>query len=158
MTDYLDIGYKVAGIFGSIATVGTLTAIFYQIRASRTEKAQRALDTIHRLLSTDTYNEDRDIYLTAVDHGSLTKFVGERSETSTAIRRVLNVHELVAIYVINGVVDEKIARQFCRGWMLQDWKRVSGYVAEARNINGNPKLYLEYEQLAERWSLPSSSN
>jgi hypothetical protein len=67
------------------------------------------------------------------------------------IRRVLNVHEMTAVAIREGVIDERVYRSWFNGTYISDFEAMKDYIAEARKTYANPRAFCEYETLAIRW-------
>jgi len=74
------------------------------------------------------------------------------------IRTTLNINELVAVSIKEGVIDETVFRRWLNGAYIDDWKSMTGYIKEVRKYKDNPKIYIELEELAERWEDDKSWN
>ncbi len=67
------------------------------------------------------------------------------------IRRVLNVHEMTAVVIREGVIDERVYRSWFNGTYISDFEAMKDYIDEARRTYENPRIFCEYEALAIRW-------
>lgn len=73
------------------------------------------------------------------------------SEKSSAILRVLNSHEFVALGIRKKAFDEKIYKMSQYSNVMKVWKAVEGFVCEIRAAEDKDTLFQEIEWLARRW-------
>lgn len=73
-----------------------------------------------------------------------------QSKEARAIRIVLNEHELVAIAIQRGILDDKTYRRFFKSGVIKTWQHAAPYVLLRRTRTGNHAIYHEVEELA-RW-------
>ncbi|APG63248.1 hypothetical protein LPB140_11130 [Sphingorhabdus lutea] len=73
------------------------------------------------------------------------------SEEANNIRTTLNVNELVAVSIKEGVIDEMVFRRWFNGAYIDDYQTMTGYLNEVRNYKNNPKIFCEFEALAKKW-------
>ncbi len=66
------------------------------------------------------------------------------------IRTVLNINELVAVSIQEGVIDEKVFRRWFNSAFIDDYKSMTGYIEETRKWR-NAHVFKELEGLATRW-------
>lgn len=67
------------------------------------------------------------------------------------VRRVLNVHELTAVAIKEGVIDECVYRSWFNTTYIKDYEAMKDYIAEARKTYENPNAFAEFEAMALRW-------
>ncbi|AOR77198.1 hypothetical protein BES08_10885 [Novosphingobium resinovorum] len=67
------------------------------------------------------------------------------------IRRVLNVHELTAVAIQQGVIDECVYRTWFNTTYIKDYEAMKDYIVQARITYGNPCAFSEFEATAIRW-------
>lgn len=145
---------KVATIVAAIATVAALYGILNQLKANRQDNARRALDLIVSILKSDSYVSDRQVFLEAKPEEIILNNDTTPTAKHDAVRRLLNAHEIIALYVNDNLVDEAVARKYLRGWFISDWQHLSTLIAAARARSDNQALYIQYEMLMERWTQP----
>lgn len=66
------------------------------------------------------------------------------------IRTVLNINELTAVSIQEGVIDETVFRRWFNSAFIDDYKSMTGYIEETRKWR-NPHVFKELEGLASRW-------
>lgn len=64
---------------------------------------------------------------------------------------MLNTFEGLAIAIDNDVVDDKTARRFFRGIILEYWHMSEDVIRKNRAEGNNPRLWKEFESLYARW-------
>ena len=67
------------------------------------------------------------------------------------VRRVLNVHELTAVAIKEGVIDERVYRKWFNTTYIGDYDAMKDYITEARLTYLNPRAFCEFESTATRW-------
>ena len=67
------------------------------------------------------------------------------------IRKVLNIHELTAVAIQEGVIDECVYRRWFNNTFISDYETTKDYIVEMRKTFDNPKGFCEFEQTALRW-------
>ena len=72
------------------------------------------------------------------------------SEEAGHIRTVLNINELVAVSIQEGVIDETVFRRWFNSAFIDDYKSMTGYIEETRKWR-NPHVFKELEALAKHW-------
>lgn len=73
------------------------------------------------------------------------------SKEAETIRKVLNLHELTAVAIEEGVIDERVYRRWFNTTFIKDFEATEAYLTEARATYGNPKAFCEFERHARRW-------
>ena len=66
------------------------------------------------------------------------------------IRTILNINELVAVSIQEGVIDENVFRRWFNSAFIDDYKSMTGYIEETRKWR-NPHVFKELEGIAKRW-------
>lgn len=72
------------------------------------------------------------------------------SDEAGHIRTILNINELVAVSIQEGVIDESVFRRWFNSAFIDDYKSMTGYIEETRKWR-NPHVFKELEALAKRW-------
>ena len=67
------------------------------------------------------------------------------------IRKVLNIHELTAVAIEEGVIDERVFRRWFNSTVISDYQATREFVKAARQTYNNPNGFCEFERLAKRW-------
>jgi hypothetical protein len=63
------------------------------------------------------------------------------SDEAMAIRTVLNVHELVAVSIQEGVICEKVFRRWFNQAYINDHKATEGYIRNVRTARKGPGIF-----------------
>lgn len=74
-----------------------------------------------------------------------------KSDEAKTIRKVLNIHELTAVAIQEGVIDERVFRRWFNKAYIDDFRACEQYVTAVRNSRGNQAILKEFEILATRW-------
>ncbi|UIP07129.1 DUF4760 domain-containing protein [Erythrobacter sp. SDW2] len=80
----------------------------------------------------------------------------KNSEQAQTIRKILNLHELTAVAIEEGVIDERVYRRWFNTTYIKDYVAVEAYILEARRTYENPKAFCEFEKMAKRWKSDKS--
>ena len=110
--------------------------------------------TMEQLWDKD-YIEQRTIFIGIRDGegsevlASLAEKNNETEEESTAIRLIMNNYELIAIGIKTGVLDENMLKLYSHKLFCHDFERMRPFINEVRK--SWPKVYIEYEELYEKW-------
>lgn len=87
--------------------------------------------------------DDRDALLEAA------KEHNQAGKDASAIRSILNDYEITALGIKRGILDEKIFKLWYKTSFLKDYESMRAYIAEIRQRN--PQVYVEMEELADKW-------
>ena len=122
----------------------------------KVNRRKAALDYFNRAIWDKDFIDARKMFLAEIKKdGGLLNWADVRHISSpqlTAIDNIFQHYELIAIGIKNDTLDEQVCKQWCRGSLIRDWKNSESCVKKIREISGNPKIYLEFEMLALRWS------
>lgn len=66
---------------------------------------------------------------------------------------ILNDYELLSIGIANGVIDERIVKSLMYGSVMSDWMTFARFIRLLRDESANPRIYIEFEKLYERWKV-----
>lgn len=78
------------------------------------------------------------------------------TEQAQTIRKVLNLHELTAVAIEEGVIDERVYRRWFNTTFIKDYIATDSYIQQARKTYENPKAFCEFERMAKRWKSDKS--
>jgi hypothetical protein len=145
------------------AVVLSAIAAFAIVRdARRTAKRRRTMDLIvHHETDKELVEERRrfnKIKCGSIRLSSYGKPDHRGSEQARTLRKVLNIHELTAVAIGEGVIDECAYRRWFNRTYITDYEATKGYIAEARKTHGNPRAFSEFEKTALRWQEDESWN
>jgi Domain of unknown function (DUF4760) len=73
------------------------------------------------------------------------------SKEATNLKKVLNLHELTAVAIQEGVIDESVYRRWFNGTYIADYEHTKDYIEVVRKEYGNYKVFSEFEKTALRW-------
>lgn len=73
------------------------------------------------------------------------------SPEAQSLKKVLNLHELTAVAIQEGVIDECVYRRWFNGTYIDDYEATKDYIQAVRKSFGNQKVFSEFEQTALRW-------
>jgi hypothetical protein len=138
------------------AVVLSAIAAFVLILSARNNARKR--NTMDLILH---HESDRDLIQARTDFNELKagdvkiatygKPAQRNSKQAETIRKVLNLHELTAVAIEEGVIDERVYRRWFNTTFIKDFEATEAYLAEARKTYGNPKAFCEFERLSRRW-------
>ena len=75
----------------------------------------------------------------------------KNSNEFETIRKVLNIHELTAVAINQGVIDEVSYRRWFNSTIINDREAMKDFIVAARRTYDSPKAFCEFEKLAKRW-------
>jgi hypothetical protein len=74
------------------------------------------------------------------------------SDQFSTIRKILNLHELTAVAISEGVIDEMVYRRWFNGTYISDYEATKNFIKIARVTYTNPNVFSEFERTALRWA------
>lgn len=74
------------------------------------------------------------------------------------IRTVLNIHELTAVAIEEGVIDERVFRRWYNQTIINDYKETREFIEQVRLTYNIPNGFCEFEHLAKRWEADKAWN
>jgi hypothetical protein len=66
-------------------------------------------------------------------------------------RELINIYEVLAIGVKELTLDEVQIKEYWRSDYVRTWLRVQHMVKPQREIRRTPKLYINFQELSEKW-------
>lgn len=63
----------------------------------------------------------------------------------------MNLHELTAVAIQEGVIDECVYRRWFNSTFIKDFAATEAYIAAARKTYDNPNAFIEFESMAKEW-------
>ncbi|MES3147184.1 DUF4760 domain-containing protein [Sphingomonas aerolata] len=75
----------------------------------------------------------------------------EASVQFETIRKVLNIHELTAVAINEGVIDELVYRRWFNSTLINDREAMKDFMVEVRKTHNAPAAFCEFDKLAKRW-------
>lgn len=144
-----------SAITGGAVIVSAICA-FAVILANRSIARKRAtLDLILHIESDgdliDARNKMIDLKKSKTRSGTWGTEDQRDSEEAKTIRTTLNINELVAVQIAEGVIDERVYRKWFNKAFIDDYKSMTGYIEAVREYKRNPAVFGELEKLARRW-------
>lgn len=136
--------------------VSAIAAIGVIIHSGRQSRRRATIDlTLHDNQNT-ALKEAKDVvaHLIHENNGRLTQLACDdlsKDPNNIHLLLMLNNYEFIASGIKEGALDEEMYKRMRRSIVIRDWQAFSGYVLELRNKKNNPKVYAEFEWLAERW-------
>jgi hypothetical protein len=148
---------------GKLAPIATaliaLTAVGVAYRALRVQRdvarKRAALDVFFKTeMDSAIVGAFRD-YENAIDGFDPTKTtIDEFADTPEyrSIRSYLNIHELIAVGIHNGVLDDGVCFEYWGDEILNAWPDCGLVIAHARTYKrGSPLTYIDLERLYKEW-------
>lgn len=77
----------------------------------------------------------------------LTKYIQENE----ALLSVFNQYEFIAIGINECIFDENLYKQTKKGLLIKDYNYLKPWIMHVRELSGNNKIGINFEDLAERW-------
>jgi hypothetical protein len=143
------------------AVVLSAIAAFAVIRSARINSRKRnTLDLILHQESDRELIEARQAFneIKAGDIRAATYGRSDQKNTPQAqvIRKILNLHELTAVAINEGVIDEAVYRRWFNKTYIDDYDAMRGYIEQARITYQNPHAFKEFQHLALEWQSDTS--
>jgi hypothetical protein len=134
-----------------LATIGIVATIIWNRNLVR---RRATIDLLVADQTNETLLKARMDFVAASADDGLLKAIkdGIWSSEKYFFASTCNRYEILAIGIKEGIIDERIYKSYWRGTLLADWKRVETAVHYMRNRQQNPKIYIEFEDLARKWS------
>lgn len=113
---------------------------------------QNTLEFIRNSESDQVNVKAREIFNLEANKDGLEKWAADSqasSEQTKAIRIVLNEHELIAIAIQRGILDDKTYRRYFKSGVIKTWEHARPYILARRTRTGNDALFHEFEELAK---------
>lgn len=85
------------------------------------------------------------------------KLTDHKDENAT-ILAILNNYEFIASGIREEAFDEHIYKRMKNSLIIRDWDALKPYVTELRNKEKRPRLFAEFEWLAEKWRSENQKN
>jgi hypothetical protein len=79
------------------------------------------------------------------------KPTADHPEENKAIIDILNHYEFIAVGIRENTFDTAIFKRMKKSLLIRDWDVLSGYALEMRKQTKHPKLFVEFEWLANEW-------
>jgi hypothetical protein len=142
----------------AIVAAGALFAAIISIKSQREIARKRAaMDFFVKTeMDRDTLEAYKD-FASAVDrlnsslkNGSdLTEFAA--TESYWKLRDYLNLHELMAVGILNDVLDDDVCYYFWSGKMERSYRNTLPVICYVQSLPGQCDTYVELVKIAKRW-------
>ncbi len=91
-----------------------------------------------------------------MDQGSLVSLFGkdeseEKTEEVATVCTFLNHFELTSVGIKHKILNENLYREWFRGSYIKIWRDSNPFISELRKRRSQPKLFIEFEDLATSW-------
>jgi hypothetical protein len=83
---------------------------------------------------------------------AVTAKINENDTFKRKVSDILNFFEEIAIAIDSRTVDEEILKKAYRGLLNLYCMALQDFIKDSRRRFGNPRLYIEIENLHKRWS------
>lgn len=150
------------------AGVAILTAIVGNTLSSEmnmnVQKVKTTFDMIHKNQWDNDHIKARDLFVKAVAKAEkeggtpLAHYIdvddddyAEIREISSALRNILNEHELTAVAIRENVLSENFYKLWFRSSYVKDYDLTKGYIDAVRDLTGNRRVFGEFETRAQSW-------
>ena len=144
-----------AVVVSAIAVVVSAIAAVWVVKSNRTIARKRAtLDLIMTVESDRDLVEARRKFLeikrSETRPGAYVRTNGGDNEEFKTIRTVLNINELVAVSIREGVIDERVFRRWFNSAYVEDYNYMRDFIDAVQSTNNN-NVYKEFKETAKRW-------
>jgi hypothetical protein len=152
---YLNEVAKIAPIatatIAGVALIIALASIFVQRGLAR---RRAALDFFFKTemdkSTVDAYNSYESAIEKFKKHGSAKALYDDDAEYRS-VRAYLNIHELVAVGIHTGVLDEKVCYNFWSDELIEAFEDSKSLIDYIRSM-GSVFSYTEFEKLSKKWT------
>jgi hypothetical protein len=143
-----------------IIALCAFTAAIVSIRSQREIARKRAATDFFLktemdaaiLLSHEKYLQAIDkLKMIVTDKGEMQNSFANTSEY-WAIRNYLNLHELVAVGLLNGVFDENVCYDFWSGELVLAYINALPLIKYVQGLKNSQNVYAEMVKVAKRWT------
>ncbi|HDR8957064.1 DUF4760 domain-containing protein [Burkholderia vietnamiensis] len=134
-----------------ISALAGVAVIYYNGKQGRTRALIDLM--IHQKTDTELLAATSLVFKLHRENAQFSNFVraAEPSPEKSAILKVLNNHEFIALGIRQRAFDEKIYKRMQCSNVLKVWDSARGFIHEVRRIEGRDTFFQELEHLAERW-------
>lgn len=73
------------------------------------------------------------------------------SEEARAVSQIMNHYELLSVGINTGILSSKVYARFYKTRFVKDWLEAEAYVHSKRRVEGNQKIFVDFEKLAKKW-------
>lgn len=145
---------------GGAVIVSALVAIGVLISNRGIARRRATLDLILHIESDGDLIDARNAFSDIKKRDERSSTFGREDKRATDdaehIRTVLNINELVAVSIQEGVIDERVYRRWFNSAFIDDYKSMTGYIEETRKWR-NAHVFKELEALATRWEATNAA-
>ena len=76
-------------------------------------------------------------------------------ENARSITSLLNHYEFISTCIKNHTINEKVYKEWNRTVFVKTWMRAETYIQARRDLRRNHAMYREFQNLAQKWQLPT---
>lgn len=147
----------------AVVAISALAAAWGVVQARATARKRATLDLIEKFESTDHYRGLHAIFMYHRRSDSFERLHNPREEKDRTERQAvldyLNHYELVAIGILNGILDEEFYRTWMKGPFVRDWNAAATFIQRERwkQADGADdfvyyrRLFENFQQVACAW-------
>jgi hypothetical protein len=146
-----------SSLFGAMVALMTLLYTAQNIRQANDErKRSAAAKFVERWNTPGLTSSKKDWWSLNDELGKLSPeeraktLEAELSKRMTATE-FLNFFEEMAVAINTASADEELLQRFFRTVLLTYWDRYSYWITEHRKTTGKVRVYIEFQQVVERW-------
>lgn len=132
-----------------LSAIGAIAVIYYNGKQAR-------ISALVNIITQQQANQDliaaNKLVNQLHDQGvAWSQHMGEDCAERTAILRVLNNAEFIAVGVRLRAFDEDVYKEMHCSTVVRLWTSSCGFIYELRNKTGKSTLFQDFERLATRW-------
>ncbi|MGF6148935.1 Uncharacterised protein [Kingella potus] len=164
MAEYQILGQPLGYWLQTVAIVASAVFAGWQIKALRKQhvsndiqwKQRATIDAVMADRKDDNLIRSRRVYAKLKQANTNFDAIGsapllENEECNHAILDILNNYEFMAAGIREDAFDEQIYKRMKRSLIIADWQILNIYIQALRKRECRPKLFAEFQWLAEKW-------
>lgn len=139
---------------GGAVIISAFSAILILISNRTIARKRATLDLIMHIESDKELIDARQHFIEIKKSAMRSSTYGTEDQRACpeaeTIRKILNINELTAVSIQEGVISESVFRRWFNSAFIDDYKTMTGYIEATRRWK-NAHVFEELESLATRW-------
>jgi hypothetical protein len=142
-------------ITGGAVIVSAITAVCVLFANRAIARRRATLDLIFHIQKDNDLIEARKTFVEVqkgtIKPGHYGTDEQRTSKQALAIRTVLNIHELTAVSIEEGVIEERVFRKWFNKTYFDDFETMRDFINAVRAHRNNNAIFKEFEAVAKKW-------
>lgn len=123
--------------------------------SSEVARKRATLDVIIQLESDEYYQKISSTFRDVRDSRGLLSILDAKSNRDlnerSEVHSFLNHYEIICCGIRENALDEAFLHKWFKGSFIRHWQDSETYIIELRKINGNQKVFSEFQKVATCW-------